>query len=171
MAPIVFEEEALRELAEAHDYSAHRIAAHLGISLRQLQRSFKAHWHCSPCAWLREQRLLQARRMLLEASSVKWVAYTLGFSQLSQFCRDFKLRFGYPPSAALREGAARRQARERANEGQDADEPQPDEPQTAQPERAGEAQRPGAPISRLGPLKLLNKRRWLRSESSSSRAS
>jgi AraC-like DNA-binding protein len=35
------------------------------------------------------------------AASVKQVAYAMGFSQESQFCRDFKARFGFSPSQAL----------------------------------------------------------------------
>ncbi|MEO8182035.1 MAG: helix-turn-helix domain-containing protein [Deltaproteobacteria bacterium] len=94
-------EGELRELAAAHDYNARRIARHLGISGRQLQRIFKARLNCSPALWLREQRLLRARQMLYTSSSVKRVAYSLGFSQVSQFCRDFKARFGHRPSADL----------------------------------------------------------------------
>src|SRR4051812_22553924 len=94
-------EEDLRELAAAHDYNARRIARHLGISGRQLQRIFKARLNCSPALWLREQRLLRARQMLCTSSSVKRVAYSLGFSQVSQFCRDYKARFGHRPSADL----------------------------------------------------------------------
>jgi transcriptional regulator GlxA family with amidase domain len=94
-------EEDLRELAAAHGYNARRLARYLGISSRQLQRIFKSRLNCSPALWLREQRLLRARQMLSTSSSVKRVAYSLGFSQVSQFCRDFKARFGHPPSAEL----------------------------------------------------------------------
>jgi AraC-like DNA-binding protein len=94
-------EEDMRELAAAHDYNARRIARYLGISARQLQRVFKARCNCSPVAWLREQRLQRARQMLSSSCSVKRVAYSLGFSQVSQFCRDFKARFGHRPSLEL----------------------------------------------------------------------
>jgi transcriptional regulator GlxA family with amidase domain len=94
-------EQDLHELAVAHDYDARRIARHLGISGRQLQRIFKARLNRSPALWLREQRLLRARQMLHTSCSVKGVAYSLGFRQVSQFCRDFKACFGYRPSADL----------------------------------------------------------------------
>jgi transcriptional regulator GlxA family with amidase domain len=94
-------EEDLRELAAAHAYNARCIARHLGISGRQLQRIFKARLNCTPALWLREQRLLRARQMLCTSNSVKRVAYSLGFSQVSQFCRDYKARFGHRPSVDL----------------------------------------------------------------------
>jgi len=94
-------EQDMRELAVAHDYNPRRIARHLGISARQLQRIFKARLNCSPMVWLREQRLQRAREMLSSSCSVKRVAYSLGFRQVSQFCRDFKARFGHRPSLEL----------------------------------------------------------------------
>ncbi len=69
---------------------------------------FRSRLGCSPQAYLREERLQAAERLLHSASSVKEVAYALGFCQQSQFSRDFKERFGRRPSAlqrAARKGA------------------------------------------------------------------
>lgn len=95
------DEQELLRLAVANDFSARRIARELGISSRQLQRIFRARLHTSPALWLREQRLLRARQLLPTSCSVKTVAYSLGFTHVSQFCRDFKARFGRRPSADL----------------------------------------------------------------------
>ncbi len=92
-------EQALRALASTCAYDSRTLASALGISQRQLQRLFKRQFGCTPQAWLQAERLETARQMLCGAASVKEVAYTLGFPQLSQFSRDFKRHFGVTPSA------------------------------------------------------------------------
>jgi AraC-like DNA-binding protein len=91
-------EDALCALASACTYDARKFANALNVSPRQLQREFRRQFCCTPQAWLQAKRLEAARRMLCEAESVKAVAYTLGFPQLSQFSRDFKRHFGVTPS-------------------------------------------------------------------------
>lgn len=92
----------LRSLAAECNFDAHALSRELRVSTRQLGRHFKLALGCSPQRWLNEQRVLAARRMLASASSVKEVAYQLGFSQVSQFCRDYRARFGRPPSSDLK---------------------------------------------------------------------
>lgn len=94
--------ELLKRLAETCRYSSRELARALGISQRQLQRVFRARLGSTPQAYLREERLQAAERLLHSASSVKEVAYALGFCQQSQFSRDFKERFGRRPSALQR---------------------------------------------------------------------
>jgi len=89
----------LPSLAAECEFRALLLAARLGISARHLRRVFQRQFGCSPQAWLREQRLQCARRMLNPERSVKEVAFTLGFRGQSQFSRDFKARFSCPPSA------------------------------------------------------------------------
>jgi AraC-like DNA-binding protein len=91
-------------LAEACHYSSRELARFLGISQRQLQRVFRSRLGCTPQAFLREERLQAAERLLHSAASVKEVAYSLGFCQQSQFSRDFKKRFSRRPSALQRAG-------------------------------------------------------------------
>jgi AraC-like DNA-binding protein len=100
--PTGFDEHTLRELARACDYDAQRISRHFGISVRHLQRWFNAHLSSTPSVWLAEQRLLHARELLASSSSVKEVAYALGFNHVSHFSRDFRRRFGHRPSAELK---------------------------------------------------------------------
>ncbi len=97
----------LLSLASACNYDTQQLANRLGVSQRQLQRLFKAQLNRSPHGWLREQRLLAARRMLASSSSVKQVAYALGYTQDSQFCRDYNRTFGHSPSADLRRASRR----------------------------------------------------------------
>lgn len=100
--------EALLLLAAECNYDSQTLAATIGTSRRQLQRAFRSALNCTPREWLREQRLRRAQQLLRAAPSVKQVAYALGFRQESQFCRDFKARFGYCPSRELPPGTLRR---------------------------------------------------------------
>lgn len=91
----------LHSLAFDCGFDAHALSLKLGVSSRQLSRQFKQAFGCTPQRWLKEQRILAAQRLLASAASVKEVAYLLGFSQVSQFCRDYRVHFGYPPSTDL----------------------------------------------------------------------
>jgi len=82
-------------------YSARRLAQRIGVSQRKLQRLFRAELACTPGHWLRSQRMQAARVMLESSSTVKEVAYSLGFRNESQFCRDFKQAFGCSPATKL----------------------------------------------------------------------
>lgn len=93
--------EALRDIAFERKYDIQCIAEYFGVSPRQFRQLFRARMNCNPHQWLREERMQRSRQMLRESSSVKEVAYALGFKRESQFCRDFKLRFGRTPSAEL----------------------------------------------------------------------
>jgi transcriptional regulator GlxA family with amidase domain len=84
-------------LAEKAQFRASDLARLLGISLRTLQRYFRAKYDCTVSDWLRELRLALAHARLPTCSSVKEVAFDLGYKQPSHFTRDFKQRFGVPP--------------------------------------------------------------------------
>jgi len=88
----------LEENARKANYNATELAKLSCVSLRQLQRYFKEDFGCSPSEWLAEKRVVDARALLMEAESVKEVAYQVGFKQPSHFCREFKRWFGTTPS-------------------------------------------------------------------------
>jgi AraC-like DNA-binding protein len=88
----------LANLEKDCSYRLDELAAACNMSRRQMQRSFRALLACTPREFLREERLRAAHRLLGSATSVKEVAYALGFQQESQFSRDFKARFGVSPS-------------------------------------------------------------------------
>lgn len=78
-----------------------------GVSARSLQLGFARELGCSPSAYVREQRLDRARRLLAELApeeghTVTGVALQVGFSHLGRFSRDYRLRFGESPSSTLR---------------------------------------------------------------------
>jgi AraC-like DNA-binding protein len=84
-------------LASRAQYRAGDLARLLGVSLRTLQRYFRAKYNCTVSDWLRELRLESARLRLPLSGSVKEVAFDLGYKQPSHFTRDFKQRFGVSP--------------------------------------------------------------------------
>jgi AraC-like DNA-binding protein len=92
----------LRALSAAGNYDAAILAARLGVSPRHLRRLFLEHLGCSTASWLKEERLQCALSSLVSAKSVKEVAHELAFRSVSQFCRDFRARFGATPSEYLR---------------------------------------------------------------------
>jgi AraC-like DNA-binding protein len=102
-----FDLESLRASSAACAYNSTALANRMGISGRQLRRLFSRELNCPPRTWLREERLQLARRMLNGSASVKEVALSLSFRHASQFCRDFRSRFGYPPSDLTSRSAAR----------------------------------------------------------------
>jgi len=101
------------ELAKASNYRACLLAKRSGISVRQLERIFKRQFSNQPQRWLDQQRLAQAKSMLLAGNSIKAVALNLGYKQSSHFCRQFKTVNEMTPSqfVSIRfaEGSCRRE--------------------------------------------------------------
>lgn len=94
------------ELMESHLEDPIRpgdIAKMLGISLRELERSFSNNLHTSPAAYYRILRLEKARALLQQTHmSIMDVAIACGFSSSAHFSRAFKSRYGHPPSQGRR---------------------------------------------------------------------
>lgn len=100
-----FSPEQWDALAREVVYSAQRLAVRLEMSPRSLQRLFKSKFHETPQKWLDRCRLQEAWRLLHASKTVKEVAYELGFSRQSHFCRKFKEQFGCTPSSIVDNGA------------------------------------------------------------------
>jgi len=84
-------------------FNASDMAAHCGITLRQLERHAQTTFGCPPQQWLDEQRMIAADILLREAETIKEVALQLGFSQSSHFCRQFRKHFGLTPTQFLKQ--------------------------------------------------------------------
>jgi transcriptional regulator GlxA family with amidase domain len=69
-----------------------------GVSLRQLERLFRAHLDATICGYYADLRLSRARQLLRTSSrSVTQIAMACGFSSLSYFSRAYKSRYGHAP--------------------------------------------------------------------------
>ncbi len=82
----------------ASPLSASFVARHAGMSLRQMERLFKAEVGMAPTAWALKLRLNHARFLLLNGrDSVRDVALQCGFVSSSHFARSFRALFGTVP--------------------------------------------------------------------------
>ena len=79
------------------------LSDHLSISERTLYRKIKAQTGFTPEQYVKEIRLLEARKLLerREKVAVADVAFAVGFESVSHFSSSFKRRFGHPPSNYL----------------------------------------------------------------------
>jgi transcriptional regulator GlxA family with amidase domain len=88
---------AIRCIEAQEDFD--EIAAKLNLSTSRLRHLFKEHTGWSLGQFSKERKLWKAKRILQETfSSVKEASVIAGFSDVSHFVRDYKLRFGYRPS-------------------------------------------------------------------------
>ncbi|MBE1284394.1 MAG: helix-turn-helix domain-containing protein [Rhodobacteraceae bacterium] len=75
-----------------------RIAEHVGISPRQLERLFGKYLNTSPKKYFMELRLERARHLLVQTeSSVTEVALACGFESPGHFSRVYRSSFGITP--------------------------------------------------------------------------
>jgi AraC-like DNA-binding protein len=78
-----------------------------GVSARTLYYGFKDHRKLTPMKYLKKMRLTQARGALLEArltgTKVGRIAEQVGYTNFSQFGRDYKALFGESPVMTLRD--------------------------------------------------------------------
>ncbi len=89
-------EERLRD--DHQPPSLQELAQLCGLSVRQLTRGFRISRGCSIGDYIESRRLEQARQLLAGDSSIKAVAYTLGFSSPSSFSCAFRRMTGETPS-------------------------------------------------------------------------
>lgn len=95
---------ALMEETLEEPLSCPEIAAEAGLSLRQLERLFRAELGASPKAHYRALRLTRAQNLLQQTTlSVAEVAASAGFPSFAHFARTYKAHFGVPPSQDRRQ--------------------------------------------------------------------
>lgn len=80
-----------------------RVADRLYVSESYLFRLFKRELHQTPQKYIREKRLMMARRMLSEGERPTVVCARCGFSDYTTFYRNYVSFFGCPPSERERE--------------------------------------------------------------------
>ena len=95
------------ENSSHRDLSVGAVAAHLGLTPRNLQRLFESEG-TTFSEFVLSQRLTRAYRMLTEPrlaqNPVGAIAYDAGFGDLSYFNRSFKRRFGMTPRDVRNDG-------------------------------------------------------------------
>ena len=76
-----------------------------GLSARVLQNEFQKRFGSSPIQWIKQQRLSHAHELLASGAmntTVADVAVVCGYSNFSEFSRQYQERFGQLPSATLK---------------------------------------------------------------------
>ena len=90
--------ERLIEISLDSRLSLNEYSARLGLSARQIERIVKRHHGISFSAYLRERRLNAAKNLLCSPfTSIKNVAHSLGYDDVSHFCRLFRNATGQTP--------------------------------------------------------------------------
>ena len=81
-----------------HEITNQRLASISNMSLRALERRFRAAFHFTPQRFLRKLRLRIASRALMDTdASLADIALQCGFADQSHFSREFRRQFGRTP--------------------------------------------------------------------------
>ena len=76
-----------------------------GVLQRQMERLFEAEQASSPVNFYLQLRLEWAEQLLtFTAMSARDVGLACGFASLAQFSKQYKVRYGFPPSQTRRLG-------------------------------------------------------------------
>ena len=89
------------------DLSVRQVAAHIDVTERALQMTFRMHLGMSPAEVIRRRRMDHIRSELLQCdrdSSLLDVASRWGITSRSTFTQNYRMQFGEAPSSTLRGG-------------------------------------------------------------------
>jgi AraC-like DNA-binding protein len=94
----------------ARSWAVEELAEVAGMSASAFHRHFRATTSLSPLQFLKNLRLIEARRLMLaEGASASHAAYAVGYESVPQFTREYGRLFGQPPARDV--AAARLSAR------------------------------------------------------------
>lgn len=87
----------LKDISQTH--SLDELAQVVGLNRNKLNDEFRLLFGDTLFAWLREQRLQQARRLLDQQPelSIQQISEMVGYTAIAHFSRTFKQRFGLSP--------------------------------------------------------------------------
>jgi transcriptional regulator GlxA family with amidase domain len=79
--------------------SVSELASTAGMSVSSFHQHFKSVTGTTPLQYLKDMRLIAAKAMLLNKShTVSQVSYAIGYESPAHFSRDYRRKFGLPPS-------------------------------------------------------------------------
>ena len=85
------------ELAEREGYMVSRVAAELGITVREFEGALERSVGIRPKELFRNHRAVSARRLIMEGVDLKLISEQLGFRHYSHFATEMKRYYGIPP--------------------------------------------------------------------------
>lgn len=86
------------------EFNRARCAALLFMSEKTLHRRIRTYFDSNFRSYLQKHRMVKAREILLSGESVTYTSLNVGIPSLSNFTRNFRLHFGYPPSKLSKRG-------------------------------------------------------------------
>lgn len=93
----------LRRFAE--NLSSAMLAAHVGLSIRTLQRITKEELNCTPTQYIHQVKLKKAAELLLTTEdTIAEISWALGFTSPAYFSMVFKKQFGLSPGEYRKRG-------------------------------------------------------------------
>ena len=98
---------SLNQIARECEYKMSGLCDRISLSERHLRRVFEEGIGISPKEWLRQERMVAARKLLRHGSPIKEVAIDLGFSTAKMFSRDFLSFHGVRPTDFQRKESER----------------------------------------------------------------
>jgi len=101
----------LGPLARETGFKVSRMCQVFNVSDRQFHRTFNDSLGISPKDWLRRERMVQARQLLLEGLPIKEAAGELGFPSTKDFSREFATFYEVSPTDFQRRHDADRSRR------------------------------------------------------------
>jgi AraC-like DNA-binding protein len=93
----LLQEDQLKKVIWQKGFRVKTLANHLGVEVRTLERHFSQQLRTTPKAWIIRERMSCALPLLADGFSNKEIAASLSYSCESNFCRDFKRRYGCAP--------------------------------------------------------------------------
>jgi AraC-like DNA-binding protein len=94
----------LKKLYSHRRWRVRELARLAGLSAPHFYRCFKQATGSSPIAWLRRERINQAKRHLIETGdAVGDIAGRVGYTDMFYFSRDFKQMTGHSPTGFRRQ--------------------------------------------------------------------
>lgn len=92
------------EQSPEREYTLAQLAAQAAMSPSSLRSKFRQAYGCTVFDYLRDCRLEQARRYLLEGHSVQQAAWMSGYQHASNFSTAFRRRYGLSPGDVRQSG-------------------------------------------------------------------
>lgn len=100
-------DESLEEVAFRSGFRVKEVCHELRVSEQHLRRIFLRDVGISVKDWLRCERMVRARRMLVAGQTTETIADLLGFSHPNSFRRAFRDVYGVTPAEYLASEARR----------------------------------------------------------------
>lgn len=101
----------LRALVRELGFKVKNLCDYFQVSDRQLHRVFTDSLGISPKDWMRRERMVEARQLLLEGLPIKEAASELGFPSTKDFGREFQAFYEVSPTDFQRRHDAERDRR------------------------------------------------------------